>query len=536
MVEAPVLEDTDRTSGRDALRRNILSAMAVAGAVRSTLGPFGLDKLLVDQEGHSTVTNDGMTVLDEARIEHPTALRLVEASRTVGRSVADGTTSTVLLSAEMLANAWNLIGRGVHPAAIVQGFSEALGLAKRELETMSLPRDEMTMALTVATSMAGKGDDALRALVGRLASEAAKRVIDPKTGMARPDHVRVIGRTGGRIGDTDLVPGLVLSKHRIDPNTPARLKGGRIMLVDGGIEPRSPSSDGHLRITDPTMLEAFRARSREQLEDLIVRIASQGVNLLVVREGIDDLAVAPLREAGIVAYRRVDRSDLDLLARATGAKVVHDPRTVNTDDFGAFDSSDAMDIGGRMHWILRAEHGRGATLFIRGSTEEVLDEVERCFDDALGVATGLVSEGTAVPGAGATHIAIARHLRREASRVEGRSQLAVEAWADALEVIPRALSENAGRDPIDDLLAINAAQASASGPAHHCSMDLRTGAIVDVVELGILDPTSVIEMSLSAATDAAVSVLRVDDVLWAQKDPTVPEEVEERLAEASNPS
>ena len=354
--------------------------------------------------------------------------------------------------------------------------------------------------------------------------------------MARPDHVRVIGRTGGRIGDTDLVPGLVLSKHRIDPNTPARLKGGRIMLVDGGIEPRSPSSDGHLRITDPTMLEAFRARSREQLEDLIDRIASQGVNLLVVREGIDDLAVAPLREAGIVAYRRVDRSDLDLLARATGAKVVHDSRTVNTDDFGAFDSSDAMDIGGRMHWILRAEHGRGATLFIRGSTEEVLDEVERCFDDALGVATGLVSEGTAVPGAGATHIAIARHLRREASRVEGRSQLAVEAWADALEVIPRALSENAGRDPIDDLLAINAAQASASGPAHHCSMDLRTGAIVDVVELGILDPTSVIEMSLSAATDAAVSVLRVDDVLWAQKDPTVPEEVEERLAEASNPS
>ena len=212
------------------------------------------------------------------------------------------------------------------------------------------------------------------------------------------------------------------------------------MLVDGGIEPRSPSSDGHLRITDPTMLEAFRARSREQLEDLIDRIASQGVNLLVVREGIDDLAVAPLREAGIVAYRRVDRSDLDLLARATGAKVVHDSRTVNTDDFGAFDSSDAMDIGGRMHWILRAEHGRGATLFIRGSTEEVLDEVERCFDDALGVATGLVSEGTAVPGAGATHIAIARHLRREASRVEGRSQLAVEAWADALEVIPRARS------------------------------------------------------------------------------------------------
>lgn len=521
MSKQPILENTERVSGREALQKNTAAALALAGAVRSTLGPLGLDKLLIDDEGRTLVTNDGVTVLESAKVEHPVARMIIDASSTQDRVVRDGTTSTVLLCAEMLRNAWYLVSQGVHPSTIARGYSLAQEYSVKALDDLIVEADLIN---AVSTSISGKLNRDMQTHLSELALKAANMILNDEE-KADPTRIKVIQQVGGKMTDSKLIAGLAIAKSCIHPQMVANRGPGNILLLDGGIERRKPSFDAKIKISSIGMLDAFREVELASVMKQIDSIKALGVDLIICRDGVDDEARQALKDAGILAYRRVEKPDLDLLALATGASLIHDVNRAVKADRGTFITTSEEITGGVNHWMLEGEDG-GATFIAKGSTPDITDEVVRCFADAVGVACQLLEESSLVPGAGATQVALARGLRRYAESIPGREQLAIEAWADALEVIPRTLAENAGMDPTDSLLQLTAAQ---SKEGIHIGLDLIARESIDVVSAGILDPVSVIRQSIAGATEATISVLRIDDVLWAQQDPQVPEEVQERL-------
>ena len=523
MSDVPILKDTDRSTGRSALQKNIQAALALAGAVRSTLGPRGLDKLLIDDDGRTMVTNDGVTVLESAKVEHPVARMMINASSVQDKIARDGTTSTVLISAEMLQNAWHLVTQGVHPAIIARGFRMAEVHAREALGGLSFASERRHRILATKTCLTGKGHESMQKLLAQLALDAAEAIVvtDEQGTLADPTRVKILPQSGGTIGESQLVTGLVLAKNRIHNDMPRHIKGGKILLIDGGLERRAMMGSVKLNVTSTGVLDAFRDKETALLQEQVAQLKALGVDLLACKEGIDDDARMMLTKAGIKAFRRVARSDLDLLARGCGATLVHDVKRAKPSDLGAFISSKNETWGSTVHWIVETEEG-GATFIARGSTEAVLGEVERCFADALGVACQLVEDARLVPGGGATHVALARRLRRYAESIPGREQLGVEAFADALEVIPRVLAENAGLDPIDTLLTLVAAQSNAPEEiADRIGLDVLGRQPNNMVEIGVIEPLLILDQGIAGATEAAISVLRIDDVLWAKQNPVM---------------
>ena len=523
MAEETILESTQRTSGREALRKNVQAAIALAGAVRSTLGPKGLDKLLVDDQGGTLVTNDGVTVLESARVEHPAAKMIISASSTQDRVARDGTTSTVVICAEMLRNAWQLVRQGVHPATIARGYSIAEKYALSSLDELAIEANNEQILSAVETSLAGKLDQAMEKHLANLSFDAGKLIVSD--GRADPTRVKVIKQPGGSMLDSMLITGLALAKSRIHPEMKERGGPGSILLLDGGLERKQPKFETKLNITSTGMLDAFRKAESKALLAQIQNIVDIGCDLLVCKEGVDEEARQALSNLGILTYRRVEKKDLDLLSRACGANLVPDAGRASKGDLGAFIKTREELRGGVTHWILDAEDS-GATLIARGSTGGVVDEVERCFADGLGVACQLLEEPLLLPGGGATQVALGRRLRRHAESVPGREQMAIEAWADALESIPRALAENAGFDGIDSLLKLTAAH---NAEGDFMGLNLETGDPSDTISRGLLEPLKITRQAISGATEASISILRIDDVLWAQMDAQVPDEVQEQL-------
>ncbi len=523
MAEETILESTDRTSGREALRKNVQAAIALAGAVRSTLGPKGLDKLLVDDQGQTLVTNDGVTVLESAKVEHPVARMVISASSTQDRVARDGTTTTVVICAEMLRNAWQLVRQGVHPATIARGFALAENYSLSALEELTIKASDKQILAAVETSLAGKLDQAMEKHLAELALRASKIIL--KDGRADPTRVNIIKQTGGSMTDTTLITGLALAKSRIHSEMKERGGPGTILLLDGGLERRKSQLDTKVNITSTGMIEAFRKTESKGLLAQIDNLVEIGCEMLVCKEGVDEEARQALSDRGILTYRRVEKKDLDLLSRACGANLVPDAGRASKSDLGRFINTREELRGGVNHWILDAEEG-GATLIARGSTEGVLEEVVRCFADGLGVACQLLEDPVLLPGGGATQVALARRLRRHAESVPGREQMAIEAWADALESIPRALAGNAGFDGIDSLLKLTAAQNS---DGDFIGLDLKNGEPRDTIERGILEPLKIAKQAISGATEAAISILRIDDVLWAQMEAQVPDDVQQQL-------
>ena len=523
MAEETILEATERTSGREALRKNVQAAIALAGAVRSTLGPSGLDKLLVDDQGRTLVTNDGVTVLETAKVEHPVAKMIISASSTQDKVARDGTTTTVVICAEMLRNAWQLVRQGVHPATIARGYAQAQKFALESLESLSIKATESQIQSAVETSLAGKLDKAMEVHLSEISLKAGSTILTD--GIADATRVKIIKQTGGSMLDTTLITGLALAKSKIHPEMKERGGPGKILILDGGIETRQTSFESKLNITSAGMLDAFRKAETKSVLDQVENLVNIGCDLLVCKDGVDDDARQALATHGILTYRRVEKRDLDLLSRACGANLVPDAQRASVEDLGDFIQTREELRGGVNHWILDAEH-TGATLIARGSTEGVLEEVERCFADGLGVACQLLEEPILLPGAGATQVALARRLRRYAESVPGREQMAIEAWADALESIPRALAANAGYDGIDSLLKLTAAHNS---EGDFVGLDLVDGEPKDTISRGILEPLSITRQAISGATEAAISILRIDDVLWAQMDAQIPDEVQEKL-------
>lgn len=525
MSEVPILKETTRSTGRDALRSNITAAMALAGAVRSTLGPLGQDKLLIDDEGRTMVTNDGVTVLESAKVEHPVARMLINASTTQDRIARDGTTSAVLLAAELLQNAWELVLQGVHPAAIARGYRLAEEACRKHFVHLVFEATTEHRLNAATTSLSGKIHAAMQQHLAGLALEAAQCVLEQRASglLADPTRVKILTQTGGSMTDSHLVTGLVLAKKRATDTMPKHIGSGKVALVDGGLERRELMSNMKLNVSNTGVLEQFRQQEKSMLIDQVKHLSSLGVTLLACKEGIDDDLHGALAEAGIQAYRRVARSDLDLLARGTGATLNNDVKGLTNSDLGVFISSRNERWNGVMHWIVETEEG-GATFIAKGSTSETVEEVERCFADALGVACQLLEEPKLLAGGGATQVALARHLRRYAEGFAGREQLAIDAFADALEIIPRVLAQNAGLDPLDTLLQVVAAQTNSKDEQGHLiGLDVVEKEPKNMVEQGVVEPLRITRQALAGATEAALSVLRIDDVLWAKQDPTIPE-------------
>ena len=523
MVESDhdvALEDTDRIHGRTALVNNVKAASSLAGAIRSTLGPKGLDKMLVDGDGSALVTNDGVTVLEKANVEHPTARMLIDASSSQDRAARDGTTTTVLLVAEMLQNALELVRMGVHPSIIVNGYSIALEESIKEIEEISRESDDEQKSQVVRTSLQGKGDSSICSLIASLAVEAADGLVDLEGG---DDLERMVVKRlqirEGSVMDSSLATGLMLLKSRVDATSPENSDGGIVAIIDGGLEHAKLESDASIEVSSLGIMQEFHERSRENMQRQVAHLSSLGVDLLVVREGIADEAITQLTKAGIVAYRRFERSDMDLLSRITGARPVRNVSALGDDDLGAYSKRGEERIADVKHTLIEGGGG-GMTLIVRGSSPAVREEAIRIFDDAIGVAHRLNSRPGVLPGGGAIQSHLARHLRSFSQTQSGREQLAIEAYASALESIPRILAENAGRDPVEVILSLSADQRESGA---WIGFDLQSGVNCDMGKMGVLDTEFVVKHALSGATEAAIGVLRIDDVLWARTDPSTPD-------------
>ncbi len=528
MVESEhdaALEDTDRLHGRSALVDNVKAAVALAGAVRSTLGPRGLDKMLVEEGGSATVTNDGVTVLQTAKVEHPTARLLISTSSSQDRAARDGTTTTVILTAEMLQNALELVRSGVHPSIIMNGYQIALEEALAEMEHMArAPQSEAERRAVVETSLAGKIDSSLTAHLTGLALEAADALAGEE-GDADLERLRVkrLMVRDGTARESEIVHGMVLAKSRMDMATPANSDGGRIAIVDGDLENAKLELEASIEVTSTGALRSFHERARERLQEQVELLKSLDVDLLVVRDGVAEEAATMLTNAGITAYRRFEREDLERLARITGSTMVRDARRIKKEDVGTYSSRSEQTFSGVKHTRIDGSEGGAMTVLIRGTSPAVREEAQRAFDDALGVAHRLSGDSQLLPGGGASQIHLARHLRAFAPSQSGREQLAIEAYAAALEIVPRTLAENSGLDPIDAILTLSAAQVADSENGPWIGLDVMSGEKTRMDEAGIIDPLFVVRHALSGATEAANSVLRIDDVLWAKQDAQTPD-------------
>tara|TARA_B100001250_G_scaffold414348_1_gene452130 strand:+ start:2533 stop:4152 length:1620 start_codon:yes stop_codon:yes gene_type:complete len=520
MSETPILRDTVRSTGRSALQKNIQAALALSGAIRSTLGPKGLDKLLIDDDGRTLVTNDGVTVLETAKVEHPVAKMMINASSTQDKIAKDGTTTTVILAAEMLQNAWQLILQGIHPSTIARGFRKAEQFVLTKIDGISFEVEERLCKNVVKTSLAGKGYQSMQNTIAEISLEAVKMVFEGDGVKIDPTKIKLISQTGGKVDDSRVMRGFVLAKKRISTNMPKEIKNGKIMLLDGGLENRSMKTDLKLNVTDVGVLESFRKKEREMLFAQINHMENLGVNVLACREGIDDDVKKHLEGCGIQAFRRVSNSDLDLLSKACNATMVGSIISTGSDSLGSFNVSKNINLDGKDFWVVESE-GKAATIIAKGSTTDIVGEVERCFDDSLGVSIQLIENKMVLCGGGASYVALARRLRRFAETMPGREQLAVEAYADAIEVVVRVLAENAGIDPISSLLSVVAGQINAK--SDRIGINLETGDAEDMGDLGVLEPVGIVKQAIIGATEVSISVLRIDDVLWAKQDIQIPD-------------
>lgn len=517
-----ILQDTEREQGNTALRNNVKAALALADAVRSTLGPLGLDKMLISDVGDVQVTNDGVTVLEAAKVEHPTARMLISTSTTQDVEAHDGTTSAIVLTAELLLNALDWIDRGIHPSVLVSGYRMALEHSLEEIESISRSASDDDLIQVVKTSLSGKVGEETRSSLSSLAMEAAKVALERSNReIIDPNDIKRITIRGGRISDSERIDGIVMRKTRLDSQTPDKLNSGKVLILDGGLDPKELSIDASIRITEPGMLARFIERQKQELQDRVQAIADVGTDLLIIRDGVNDDAISMLREAGIVTYRRVERDDLELISRACGASIVRDTRGINPESLGTFESVKEESWESVDHVRIHGSVGSGQTVIIRGSTDSILEETQRAFDDAIGVACGLVQDSSILPGGGAIQIALARRLRDYSTSIPGREQLAVEAYAAAMESIPRALAQNAGLDGLDRILEITAAQASNDND--WLGLDVTDRQIHDMSEKGVIEPLRTTRQALIGATESAISVLRIGDILWAKQDPQTPD-------------
>jgi len=506
-------EGSQRTAGREAQRSNIMAAKAVAGAVRTTLGPKGMDKMLVDTMGDVVITNDGVTILKEMDIEHPAAKMMVEIAKTQDQEVGDGTTTAVVLAGELLKQAEELLEQEIHPTVIAAGYRAAADKSMEILKGLAVAvsaKDADLLKRIAVTAMTGKGSQSAREELSAMAVDAVRAVVD-EDGTVDTDNISVEKKVGGAITDSAMVNGVVIDKDRLHPNMPKSVKGARIALLNAAVEIEKTEVDAKIQITSPDQLQAFLDQEESMLKGMVDRIAATGANVLFVQKGIDDLAQHFLARAGIYTVRRVKKSDMEKLARATGGRVVTSIHEISQNDLGKAGLVEERKVSDeKMTFVEDCENPKSVSIILRGGTEHVVDELDRAMEDALRVVGVAVQDKMLVAGGGAPEVELALRLRAYASTVGGREQLAIEAFANAMEVIPKTLAENAGLDQIDSLVALRSQHEKGVKSA---GLDMDSGNPVDMFKLGVVEPLRVKTQAISSAAEAAIMILRIDDVI-----------------------
>lgn len=506
-------EGSQRTVGRDAQRNNITAAKLVAETVRTTLGPKGMDKMIVDSLGDITVTNDGVTILEEMNIEHPAAKMVVEVAKTQENEVGDGTTTAVVVAGELLKNAESLLDKEVHPAVISRGYrlaaNKALDLLNKMAEDVKA-NDEATLMKLAKTAMTGKGAEYTKDVLAELAVKAVRMVAEEDKSVDK-DNIKIEKRSGGSVEDSELVKGIVIEKERVHAGMPTKIKDAKLLLLNKEIEIKKTEVDANIEITNPAQLQSFLDQEEKMLKDMVTKVVNTGANVLICQKGIDDVAQHFLAKSGIYAVRRVSDSDMKKIARATGGKIVNNMQDVASTDLGNAGVVEEKKVGDdEFTYIQECKNPKAVTLLVRGGTEHVTNEIERAITDAIGDVIAALKDGKVVAGAGAPEVELAMGLRKYANSLSGREQLAVQAFADAMEIIPTTLVENAGLDPIDSLTDLKAAHAKKMKWA---GIDVFTGKVMDSWKKGVIEPLKIKTQAISSASEVAVMVLRIDDVI-----------------------
>jgi len=508
-------EDAQRTHGKDAQSSNIAAGKAVTEAVRTTLGPRGMDKMLVSDSGEVVITNDGATILDEMDIEHPAAQMIVEVAETQEDEVGDGTTTASVLAGQLLTQAEDLLEDDVHPTTIVEGYHEASKLAQDAIdeEVLDTEVDEETLISVAESSMTGKGTGDIAA--GDLAETVVEAVQQTSDGDGTTrEKITIRTRAGSSSSATELVEGVIIEEEPVHANMPRGVTDAAIGVVDADLEVRESNIDAEYNVSNVDQLNAAIEAEEQELSGYAEAIAETGADVVFVSGDVDERVGAQLAQEGIVAFDSVSDDDIEAIVHSTGASRVGSADTLEADDLGEAEDIHVEKYGDEeLAFVQGGATSESVTIFARGGTEHVTDELERALNDALDVVTAALDKGGVVPGAGATEIAIANHIRDEAASIEGRKQLAVEAFADAVDVIPRTLAENTGLDPIDALVDLRAEHES-EGIAGIISQG-QTGIVDDPVDYGVLDPAAVKREAVESATEAATMIARIDDVISA---------------------
>jgi thermosome len=520
----PVLilkEGTSRKRGKEAQKNNIMAAKIIAEVLRSTLGPRGMDKMLIDGLGDITITNDGAAILDEIDVQHPAAKMMVEVAKTQDDMVGDGTTTAVILAGELLQKAEDLLAQNIHPTIIVQGYRKAVEKAVEALAKLAITIDIDDRAALKKVSMTSMGSKAVGDARGHLSDITidAVKLIAEKRGdktIADIDNIQRVKKEGKSLYDTELIRGIIIDKEIVHAGMPKRVEKAKIALLDSPLEVEKTEFSSEIRIRDPTQMQAFLDKETSMLKEMVQKISSSGATVIFCQKGIGDMAQHFLAKKGVMAARRVKQSDMEKLARATGGKVITKLDDLKSGDLGEAGLVEERKVGDdKMIFVEKCKEPRSVAVLIRAGLERMVDEADRAMNDALSVVADVVEDNKIVAGGGATESEIAKVLRDYATKVGGREQLAIEAFADSLEIVPKTLAENAGLESIDILVGLRAAHEKKSG--HLMGVDVFKGKIVNSYKDGVVEPLKVKEQAMKSAAEVASMILRIDDVIASTK-------------------
>ncbi|UCC58428.1 MAG: TCP-1/cpn60 chaperonin family protein [Candidatus Bathyarchaeum sp.] len=520
----PVLilkEGTARKRGRDAQTNNIMAAKIIAEVLRTTLGPRGMDKMLIDGLGDITITNDGAAILDEIDVQHPAAKMMVEIAKTQDDMVGDGTTTAVILAGELLGKAEELLNQNIHPTVIVRGYRKAVEKAVEALDGLAITvdlEDRATLKKVAMTSMGSKAVGAARDHLSEITIDAVKLVAEKRGEkmVADIDNIQRVKKEGKSLYDTQLVKGIIVDKEIVHAGMPKQVKNAKIALLDSPLEVEKTEFSAEIRIRDPTQMQAFLNKETSMLKEMVDKVKASGATVLFCQKGIDDMAQHFLAKKGIIAARRVKQSDMEKLARATGGTVISKLDDLKGEDLGKAGLVEERKVGDdKMIFVEKCKEPRSVAILIRAGLERMVDEADRAMNDALSVVADVVECNKIVAGGGATESEIAKVLRSYATKVGGREQLAIEAFADSIEIVPKTLAENAGLESIDILVGLRAAHEKKKG--HLMGVDVFKGKIVNTYDKGVIEPLKVKEQAMKSAAEVSSMILRIDDVIASTK-------------------
>ena len=520
----PVLilkEGTSRSRGKEAQRNNIMAAKVIAEAIRSTLGPRGMDKMIVDSLGDITITNDGAAILDEIDVQHPAAKMIVEVAKTQDDMVGDGTTTAVVLSGELLKEAEELLEQNIHPTSIVSGYKKATQKALKALDKISQNvdlNDKETLKKVARTAMGSKAVGAAREHFADIAVDAVKQIAEKRgeKWVVDIDNVQIVKKEGKSLQDTELVSGIILDKEVVHSGMPRSVKHAQIALINTALEVKKTEVSAEIRIHDPAQMTEFLNQETSMLKKMVEKIKKANANVLICQKGIDDMAQHFLAKKGILTVRRAKESDMEKLSRATAGKVITNLADLKPEDLGYAELVEERKIGNdKMVFVEGCKNPKSVSILIRAGLQRMVDEAERVMHDALSVVADVFAKNKVVVGGGAVETEVAKKLRQYAIQIGGREQLAVEAFAKSLEIIPKTLAENAGLKQIDIMVDLRSAHEKPKG--HSMGVDVFIGEVVNMYEKGVIEPLSVKEQAIKSASEASTMILRIDDVISGGK-------------------